>query len=50
MEKNQVVGKLSFYLNGEQIGSYDIKAKNGVMKLGLSQALVKLLLEVINLK
>lgn len=50
VEKNQVVGKLSFYLNGEQIGSYDIKAKNGVMKLGLSQALVKLLLEVINLK
>lgn len=50
VEKNQVVGKISFYLNGEEIATYNIKTDEAIGKMGLVDAILSLLHEMFSLK
>ena len=50
VEAGQVIGKVSVFLNGGEIGEYNIIAKEAVEKMSFSAALKILFLEVISTK
>lgn len=50
VEKGRVIGKVSVYLNGGEIGEYNITAKEGVEKMSFLAALKILFLEAVSTK
>ena len=50
VEAGQVIGRVSVFLNGGEIGGYNIVAKEAVEKMSFSAALKILFMEVLSTK
>ena len=50
VEAGQVIGRVSVFLNGGEIGGYNIIAKEAVEKMSFSAALKILFMEVLSTK